>query len=125
MIVSKRKRYNREQRLQSAKNWIREYKGQRIVKDYRKFFGVDFPTAFKELELLGVKISDEYKETVLNSVEGGVAKRRQKKNVRQVDIHNINQDENFAYIVGYTSGGAPYGLTWDEWEKCCGDDDEM
>lgn len=120
MTVPKQKRFNREKRLQSAKNWLLEYQGQRIVKDYRKFYGVDFPTAFKELELLGVKISDEYKKAVLTSVEGTLEKRPQKKLASQSEILNIDQDENFAYIVGYTSGGAPYGLTWDEWEKCCG-----
>ena len=24
------------------------------------------------------------------------------------------QDEYFYYIAGYTSGGAPYGITWEE-----------
>lgn len=24
------------------------------------------------------------------------------------------RDENFSYIAGYTSGGAAYGLTWEE-----------
>ena len=24
------------------------------------------------------------------------------------------QDENFFFIAGYTSGGVPYGLTWEE-----------
>ena len=124
MTVPKRKHLNREQRLHSAKTWLQGYKGQHVVKDYRKYYGVDFPTAFTELELLGVKISDEYKEEVLNSVEGALAKRRQKKLARQVEIHDLDQDENFAYIVGYTTGGAPYGLTWDEWEKCCREDDD-
>lgn len=26
-------------------------------------------------------------------------------------------DENFAHIAGYTSGGAPYGITWEEQEE--------
>lgn len=26
-------------------------------------------------------------------------------------------DENFAYIAGHTSGGVPFGITWEEWEK--------
>lgn len=26
------------------------------------------------------------------------------------------RDENFAFIAGRTSGGFPYGTTWDEWE---------
>jgi len=26
----------------------------------------------------------------------------------------IESDDTFAYIAGYTSGGAPYGITWEE-----------
>lgn len=26
----------------------------------------------------------------------------------------IESDETFAFIAGYTSGGAPYGATWEE-----------
>ncbi len=34
----------------------------------------------------------------------------------------MDQDERFFLIVGYTSGGAPYGVTWEEmglepWEE--------
>lgn len=32
------------------------------------------------------------------------------------DTDVIEQDENFAYIAGYTSGGFPYGTTWEEQE---------
>lgn len=28
-----------------------------------------------------------------------------------------DQDENFAFIAGYTSGGFPYGITWKEQDK--------
>ena len=28
--------------------------------------------------------------------------------------NNISQDDAFFYIAGYTSGGAPYGVTWEE-----------
>jgi hypothetical protein len=27
-----------------------------------------------------------------------------------------DQDENFAFIAGYTNGDAPYGITWEEWK---------
>ncbi len=27
-----------------------------------------------------------------------------------------DSDEHFAYIAGYTDGGAPYGVTWEEME---------
>ena len=26
----------------------------------------------------------------------------------------LEQDENYYFIAGYTSGGAPYGITWEE-----------
>ena len=26
----------------------------------------------------------------------------------------LEQSENFYFIAGYTSGGAPYGITWEE-----------
>ena len=33
--------------------------------------------------------------------------------------HGIEQesDETFAYIAGYTGGGFPFGITWEEMEK--------
>jgi hypothetical protein len=27
-----------------------------------------------------------------------------------------DSDENFSFIAGYTSGGAAYGLTWEEYD---------
>ncbi len=27
---------------------------------------------------------------------------------------NMESDENFCFIVGYTSNGVPYGITWDD-----------
>lgn len=40
-----------------------------------------------------------------------------KKNKKEESVNAvIESDEQFAFIVGYTSGGAPYGITWEEWE---------
>ena len=38
------------------------------------------------------------------------------------DLETMDQDERFFYIAGYTSGGVPYGVTWEEmgldpWEE--------
>lgn len=33
---------------------------------------------------------------------------------KQAVENNIGQDDTFHYIAGYTSGGAPYGVTWEE-----------
>ena len=30
----------------------------------------------------------------------------------------ILQDDRFFFIAGYTSGGAPYGVTWEEMGMC-------
>lgn len=29
----------------------------------------------------------------------------------------MESDETFAYIAGYTEGGAAFGVTWEEWER--------
>ena len=48
-------------------------------------------------------------------------KRRKSKKQNQKEEHENKQgydsDENFAMIIGYTSGGAPYGVTHEEMEK--------
>lgn len=38
-------------------------------------------------------------------------KRRKKSNIYDFEIE---QDENFSFIAGYTSGGFPYGNSWEE-----------
>ena len=38
-------------------------------------------------------------------------KRRKKRNI---DDFQMEQDENFSFIAGYTSGGFPYGNPWEE-----------
>lgn len=29
----------------------------------------------------------------------------------------FGHDETFAFIAGFTDGGAPYGISWEEWEE--------
>jgi hypothetical protein len=45
-----------------------------------------------------------------------MAKKPSKKRAPEVFIEP-ESDEHFAYIAGYTSGGAPYGITWEEQEE--------
>lgn len=46
-------------------------------------------------------------------------RRPRKKLFKSVDPSDIilppDSDENFSFIAGYTSGGAAYGLTWEEY----------
>ena len=37
-----------------------------------------------------------------------------KKKRNHQEMEAIEQDEYFYYIAGYTSGGAAYGITWEE-----------
>lgn len=40
-----------------------------------------------------------------------------KKRKQSQYIMEQDSDENFAFIAGYTSGGFPYGITWEEMEE--------
>jgi hypothetical protein len=42
------------------------------------------------------------------------------KNLQKVEINTdsvVESDEYIGFIIGYTSNGAPYGLTHEEWEE--------
>lgn len=43
-----------------------------------------------------------------------VGKPRKKRAKKAVEATLLEQDDTFFYIAGYTSGGAPYGVTWEE-----------
>ena len=38
------------------------------------------------------------------------------------DGYLVDNDDTFAFIAGYTSGGAPYGITWKDMDS--GEDDD-
>ena len=48
------------------------------------------------------------------NVEIGGLQNMSKKKKRQEAVCDIDQDGNFAFIAGYTPGGFPYGITWEE-----------
>ncbi len=111
------KRMDRSARLQSARTWLKTYKGTNIVAGYRRHFGVDWVCAFTELAILGVKIDPAYKQRLLKSVEGDLVARQRRKAQHEGSYEEPpEQDEYFAYIAGYTAAGFAYGVTWEEWE---------
>jgi hypothetical protein len=117
--MPRRKSLKRDQRLQSAKNWLPTYEGKNVFRGYRKRYGVDWPTALRELEMLGVEVDPAYREQVLRAVQEQAEAKKRKRLENADELENtlgIEQDEYFAFIVGYTPGGAPYGITWEEWE---------
>ena len=57
-------------------------------------------------------------ETVEEKKEKPVVKTAKKRRKKiETLTEEIEQDETFYYIAGYTSGGAPYGVTWEEMEE--------
>ena len=105
----------REKRLRKAEAWISAQnftEEARIIKAYRKHFKVDKLCVVRELGRLGIlspekqaKYEDQWRAEI-----------KSKQNQRQRDDYYENpyQDNNFSFIAGYTSGGIPYGLTWEE-----------
>lgn len=65
---------------------------------------------------------EERRQRKLNQPAVKTAKPRRKKKKKQVFEPFLEQNDYFFYIAGYTSGGAPYGVTWEEmglepWEE--------
>ncbi len=101
-----------------ASEWIKGYNGKNLISGYAKWFGVDKICAMNELKIIGVTISEAMEKQVLASVKARIEQKRIMKEKRNfVDDKDIDSDENFAYIAGYTSGGAPYGLTHEEMKR--------
>jgi hypothetical protein len=111
----------RSQRLQNAKVWMKKYEGNNIIKSYAKWYGVDKFCAFTELEILGMKFSEKKKAQVLQR-EANRARQKQiqkEKRKRKAALAEeyYDFDETFAFIAGYTEGGVPFGITYEEMEE--------
>ena len=117
------------ERKAKAEKWVSEYDGTPyggdIIKAYRKFFAVDRMKAVAELQMLGVSLTkeqiDREKAAVKAYQDIQRAKKAKRKRLREqkrmqkdIPVFHEDQDETFYYIAGYTSGGAPYGVTWEE-----------
>ena len=116
------KRMKRTDRLQSAKHWLQEFNGENVIRAYRKRYGVDWLCAVKELNMLGVKLDPIYVKKLQETVESHIKwNQRRKLDKQKEDEQLCNRysysDKNFFFIAGYTSGGRPYGVTWEEAEK--------
>ncbi len=82
-----------------------------------KWYGQDAISAIIELRLLGVSISDERLDQAKQNCENRAKHRKMVKQKREKEWQELfsdDSDENFSFIAGYTSGGAPYGVTWEE-----------
>lgn len=111
---------NRKSRLESARRWIRTYKGKDLVTGYSRWYGVDKVAAVVELQLLGVPDLDERKQHEMKSAEQRAQQRARRKEIwreRERELEGVGYDDIFAQITGYTLGGVEYGVTGEEWEQ--------
>lgn len=122
-------------RKAKAEKWVTEYDGTAyggdIIKAYRKKFAVK---AVAELQTLGISLTKEQIEREREAVRAYQdiqrAKKAKRKRIREQKrmqkdnpVFHEDQDDNFYYIAGYTSGGAPYGVTWEEMGMLPGTDE--
>ena len=111
---------NRDSRLSSARSWLATQQGRtpvQIARAYRKHFGLDWECAIKELALLGVQLEQDWTDKLRSSLEGQIQARARRKAERQglaQQSYAEDSDDQFAFIAGYTAGGFPYGITWEE-----------
>ncbi len=105
----------KESRLARAKVWIKNYEGTKVVRAYRKKYDVSAVCAVREIQEIGYKLEPGYVDNLIKSVKGRCKSIKNKKKEKKVpEEFNTHQDDNFFFIAGYTSGGAPYGVTWQE-----------
>jgi hypothetical protein len=118
---------SRAARLQAATRWIAEYRGKNLVRGYRKWFGVSDVCAVLELRMLGVDIPDARLEQARRDEQVWAAhraRRAQRSTQPSTSAGGYGElDALFAFIAGYTEGGAPYDITREETGEA-GDQDE-
>lgn len=107
---------NRRARLQSARTWLATQKGRtavQIAKSYRKRYGLDWPCAMQELAALGVGLDTAWTAQLQRGLAGYQRARDRRRSEQLAELFE-DSNETFAHIVGYTPGGAPFGVTWEE-----------
>jgi hypothetical protein len=105
----------KESRIARAQNWLPTYAGTKIVRVYRKKFHVDTVCAVRELLEIGYEFQPGYVDNLLRAEAARIEELKIKKEEQRLsEEYNDWQDASFYFIAGYTSGGAPYGITWEE-----------
>ena len=113
-----------DERLSSRQKWAQDFScpigsGDSLIKGYKRQFGLDRVNAMKELQSMGYvfpqKVIDrQYRIVETEKQQKAAKKKKRKMRKQESEFIREDQDDRFFYIAGYTSGGAPYGLTWEE-----------
>jgi len=109
----------KEARLRKGKQWLLTYTGspKKMNKHYRERFHVDAVTAAKDLQELGVNYTQEQLDQIKQAEEQRLRQRRMEREAKERErLAELYEDcdDRFAFIAGYTDGGAPFGVMWEE-----------
>ncbi|MGF2614455.1 hypothetical protein FZC84_14185 [Rossellomorea vietnamensis] len=109
----------KDERQEIASSWVREYEGDNIVKAYSKKFRLNLKSSLKELTSFGFTISSEERAQIKRLIDIQKQQRENKKRKKEArELQDlIDSDETFAFIAGYTEGGAPFGITHEEMQE--------
>ncbi|WP_078549664.1 hypothetical protein [Litchfieldia alkalitelluris] len=109
----------RDIRIENAKSWIETYNEEYIVQAYAKRFGLNLKNAMKELQIIGFQISTQERVHIKRIIKERKLQKENKKAKRKaIELNEFEEyDETFAFIAGYTEGGAPFGVTYEEIEE--------
>lgn len=112
------KKARHDVRIRMARQWFSTYKGtgDHIVHAYRQKFKVDVMTALNDLSEIGA-LTPEQASMKRQAEEKRIEHLWLEKGERKLqDFYDRfpDSDDQFFYIAGYTSGGAPYGVTWEQ-----------
>jgi hypothetical protein len=110
------KTLNRKKRLKLAPKWIGTYNGKNLVRGYARHFSVDLICAITELRMIGCPVPEEYELAVKRSIADRSLQKKKKREAAKAAVDALDDlsDGEFAFIAGYTSGGAPYGTPREE-----------
>ena len=98
---------------------------------YTKVLGAGYRVSMDDIQPLFLKCLEGYEERIQRDISAGVTleslakkpkapkaskvkqlRKRKKKKLPEPELPW--RDDYFYFIAGYTSGGAPYGVTWEE-----------
>lgn len=115
-LKSRRQPVRQQRRLQASRDWARSLgpgpHGRRVVHKYSRANKVELLCAIKDLESLGVKLDPGYVQQLRESIAN--ASKRKKSANEIPDGYGTLWNDEFSFIAGHTSGGWPYGVTWEE-----------
>lgn len=114
----KNKKARHDTRIRLAKQWLAAYEGtgKHIVHAYRQKFKVDVTTALRDLGEIGALTPEQVamkQQAEMVRLEH-LWREKEEKALQDFYDRFPDSDDRFFFIAGYTSGGAPYGVTWEE-----------